>query len=128
MHGWTNIVDNERLPLPKRIGLRIKSHRKALDWSQEQLAVVLGIEIETVSRFERGATSPSLKLLEKIADIFSIGLADMFDNEKTVTKCSDIEKVASWFEPLGSADRALVLQTIKPICRRLQKCTSNEKT
>lgn len=44
--------------LGRRIGQQIAECRKALAWSQAQLTERL--EVDTVSRFEHGATIPSL--------------------------------------------------------------------
>lgn len=127
------VDDMARLPLSKRIGPKVSEHRKANRWTQEELAVKLGVQHETISRIERGATTPSLIMLEKIADAFSIGLVDLLDNEKPlrnnekpITKSNNFEKIADWLKPLSDADLELVLQTIKPICRLLQKNVTNK--
>lgn len=38
---------------------RVKRLRKKMKWSQLQLAVELGVEQSTVSRWERGVTEPA---------------------------------------------------------------------
>jgi DNA-binding XRE family transcriptional regulator len=49
--------------LGKFLGQQIAAHRTALNLTQNQLAERLGVEPETVSRFERGSSLPSLKRL-----------------------------------------------------------------
>lgn len=50
-----------------KIGVGIAAARKFQGVTQEELAERIGIETETVSRFERGATMPSLVTLQKLA-------------------------------------------------------------
>lgn len=56
-----------RQRLGKKLGQRISERRKSLNWTQDQLAERLGVDAETVSRFERGATVPSLVTLDRRA-------------------------------------------------------------
>jgi DNA-binding XRE family transcriptional regulator len=55
-----------RIQLARQLGENIAERRRALDWTQDQLAERLGVEAETISRFERGATLPSLPKLEHV--------------------------------------------------------------
>lgn len=59
--------------LGKLLGQQIAAHRRALNLTQLQLAELLGVEPETISRFERGTSLPSLKRLNT-----SAGLAHRF--------------------------------------------------
>ena len=58
-----------RQQLGKRLGQRIAERRKALGWTQDQLAERLGVDAETVSRFERGVTVPALVTLDRLAGL-----------------------------------------------------------
>ena len=51
------------------VGKRLRTARRAAGLTQKQLADRLGVESITVSRWERGVTSPSLPRLRRIAEI-----------------------------------------------------------
>ena len=54
-------------PEKSQLGERIRSARAAKDWKQKHLAAELDVEPITVSRWERGATTPDLDVLGRIA-------------------------------------------------------------
>ncbi|MEZ9436855.1 helix-turn-helix domain-containing protein [Vibrio artabrorum] len=53
-------------------GLRVKSARKNLGWSQEVLAKELDVSRDTLSRYERGELSPSLEVFNRMLEQFSV--------------------------------------------------------
>ena len=66
-----------RLQLGRRLGQQIAERRKTLEWTQDQLAEWLEVDAETISRFERGATVPSLVTLDRLASILKYRVADL---------------------------------------------------
>ena len=52
----------------KRVGERIKAARADKGWKQKHLAAEVDVEPITVSRWERGATTPDLDVLRLVAD------------------------------------------------------------
>lgn len=60
----------------KTIGQKIQSRRKELGITQQELADIAGVGINTLVAVERGLGNPSLKVLQKIAGAigFSVGL------------------------------------------------------
>jgi transcriptional regulator with XRE-family HTH domain len=66
MHSF--VMYAESMPPEKSpLGDRIRSARAAKDWKQKHLAAELDVEPITVSRWERGATTPDLDVLGRIA-------------------------------------------------------------
>jgi transcriptional regulator with XRE-family HTH domain len=55
-----------------RIGKSIKKHRDAAGLTQEQLAEKVGVGRVAVARWEIGATSPSLEMIETVAKILGV--------------------------------------------------------
>jgi transcriptional regulator with XRE-family HTH domain len=53
----------------KKLGKRIKLARIEKDLSQGQLAVLMQTKQKSISRYETGASAPSLETLEKICAI-----------------------------------------------------------
>ncbi|MDX6474581.1 MAG: helix-turn-helix protein [Gaiellaceae bacterium] len=51
-----------------QVGERIREARAAKGWKQKHLAAEVEVEPITVSRWERGATTPDLDVLRLVAD------------------------------------------------------------
>ena len=66
---------NARRQLGLRLGQQIAGQRKALGWTQDQLAEQLGVDTETVSRFERGVTIPALLTIDRLAGVLQTSVA-----------------------------------------------------
>jgi transcriptional regulator with XRE-family HTH domain len=49
------------------LGARIRAARAAKGWKQKHLAAEVNVEPITVSRWERGATTPDLEVLNRLA-------------------------------------------------------------
>jgi DNA-binding XRE family transcriptional regulator len=60
-----------------RFGLRLRSLRREHNWTQLEMAVILGINRSYISEVERGHKSISLGLLEVIALGFHMTVADL---------------------------------------------------
>jgi transcriptional regulator with XRE-family HTH domain len=58
------ILDN------KQIGLRIKRLRSINNLTQNELAIKLGVQTQTISKYERGVGLPDIGFLVGMADIF----------------------------------------------------------
>lgn len=60
-----------------RFGLKLRSLRRANQWTQLEMAIILGINRSYISEVERGHKSISLGLLEVIALGFHMTIADL---------------------------------------------------
>lgn len=58
----------------KRMGSRIRMAREAMGLSQSELAEMIGLSIESVSRAERGTTLPTALTLLKMCDALGLDL------------------------------------------------------
>ncbi len=59
------------------VGGRLRAARRGAGMTQKQLAEALGVEPITVSRWERGVTSPSLPRLRRIAELTETTVSDL---------------------------------------------------
>lgn len=66
----------------KIIGGQIARLRKERELTQGQLAELVDVSTETISRLERGVSIPSLKTLDKISESLHGSLKDLFDFER----------------------------------------------
>jgi transcriptional regulator with XRE-family HTH domain len=59
------------------VGDRLRIARRGSGLTQKQLAALLDVEPITVSRWERGVTSPSLPRLRRIAEVTETTVSDL---------------------------------------------------
>jgi transcriptional regulator with XRE-family HTH domain len=67
------------------VGARLRTARRAAGLTQKQLAEALSVEAITVSRWERGVTSPSLPRLRRIAELTETTVSDLVRAPDAVT-------------------------------------------
>ena len=119
--NWTEIIKKKRAekPLEELLGARIGDLRKSRQWTQAQLAERIEVEPETISRFERGATVPSLHTLEKLAQSLKVSIGDLLVPSSTVPD-DQATRISAWLSELKPADRAFVLDLLKRTCDHLR--------
>ena len=59
------------------VGGRLRTARRSAGLTQKQLAEALGVEPITVSRWERGVTTPSLPRLRRVAEVTETTVSDL---------------------------------------------------
>lgn len=67
----------------RNIGGRVAGLRRGKGLTQAQLAEMVDVATETISRLERGVSMPSLKTLENIARFLDVPLKALFDFERS---------------------------------------------
>lgn len=70
--GPASILYKEVITLKLTIGENIKRLRRERDMTQEELAELLGVSFQSVSRWEKGACYPDLELIPAIAGFFGV--------------------------------------------------------
>ncbi len=60
------------MDLERVFGVRVRQLRKSRGWSQEALADAVGLAVTYVGQIERGQRNPSLKVVERFAEIFGV--------------------------------------------------------
>jgi len=66
--------------IDQRIASKVREHRGACGLSLAELAERSGVSRSMISLIERGETSPTAALLEKLAAAFGVPLATLFDD------------------------------------------------
>lgn len=111
-------------PKEKRLALKmgraIAVRRQQRQLTQAELAEAIGVEQETISRFERGATLPPLGRLSDIADALSCPLDELLRNGSPRLE-DRAQGIARILEKLTEPDRRLVGEIIEQLCARLLK-------
>ena len=79
------------------LGKNIKALRKSKGLSQEELAVKLNVVRQTISKWEKGETSPDLKQAKVLSQVFKVSLDELVDNDIKniiIEKITNTEKLA----------------------------------
>lgn len=68
------------------IGQTIAGLRSKANMTQEQLASELYVSRELISKWETGKSPPNYKMILKLADLFSVGVDEIFDKESVLSE------------------------------------------
>lgn len=60
------------------IAANIYEYRLKCGYTQKELANMLGVSVQTISKWERGASAPDISVLPKIAEVFRISIDALF--------------------------------------------------
>ncbi|MBB5499300.1 helix-turn-helix domain-containing protein [Paraburkholderia sp. MM5384-R2] len=102
----------------KHLGRALAAARADAELTQEQVAEHLGVFVETVSRFERGAHWPTIPRLLELAELYKIPVATLL--RRASDRPTDVSlEIAEQLERLSSDDRAWVGTLVKDLCNRL---------
>jgi transcriptional regulator with XRE-family HTH domain len=86
----------------------LRQLRKNKDWSQGQLAQKAGIDLQKISKYERGVSSPPIGTLVKIAKALDVSLdylvtgkntsAGKIKNAQLIERIEEIEKLPQEYQ------------------------------
>ena len=94
------------------ISENIRKHRRDRNLSQEQLAETLGVSVQSVSRWETGATYPDMELLPAIAGFFGmtvdelLGVSGVLREDRRLALWDEYHKIEDWDEHIAFMRRA----------------------
>jgi transcriptional regulator with XRE-family HTH domain len=92
------------------LGTRIRELRKAKGIAQEQLAEVLGIEQQYMSRIELGKSYPSLDRLTRIAEVLKVSLPSLFEFDHLENEVQRVEQIEEMLRNLGEKDQQKIFR------------------
>ena len=101
----------------RRLGAAIAERRKLGKLTQDDLAGLVEVDEETVSRFERGISMPSLERLWVIADALDVGMSDLLAATSTLPN-DQARRLATIMEGLVTADQRLLMEFAQLLQRR----------
>lgn len=102
----------------ERLGKAIARERTALGLTQEDLAQAIGVQQETISRFERGAVLPPLQRLIQLAEVFDIPL-DSLVRGTTNRATDDSLEITMLLKKLNPENREFVRRWVIEMCEQL---------
>jgi len=107
-------------PLSKQVGNNLAAYRKAKNHTQKSLAQVMGVDKETISRFERGTVIPSLPTLERLSGELQVPVMELIGKEEAPVDTTGL-LITEWLKDLSDEDRRYVCELVKGLCERLRK-------
>jgi transcriptional regulator with XRE-family HTH domain len=108
------MVKRYHTALARRLGQKLAHYRRRAGFTQEQLAESVEVEVATISRYETGATLPSLVTLEALAALLHTTIADLLA-EEAPQRTEEGERVLAILEPLPFAERRVMLEVLSTL-------------
>jgi transcriptional regulator with XRE-family HTH domain len=101
------------------LAVKVAVKRREIGLTQAQLAELLDVEPDTVSRMERGLLIPSLERLLDYANVLNVSLSELLGDIPNEVSKTEQEWTALLNE-LCLSDKQLVLSLVKPLIKRLR--------
>ena len=77
------------------INKNLKIYREKIGYTQTEVARILSISPQSVSKWENGESLPSTEYLPKLAKLFECTIDDLFSKEKAEKKCKPIPDISA---------------------------------
>lgn len=100
------------IDLIKILGEAISQRRREKDMTQEELAGILKIAPDTLSRMEKGRFAPKMSRLPDIASALGCSVADLF-READVKAADRAATIAEILKPLPDEAQEAMVQLLK---------------
>lgn len=98
------------------VGMAIAVRRKAKGLTQAQVAEIMGVEKETISRMENGVISPTLPRLQQIAEILECSPSDLF-RTGPVKAADHAQSIGEMIQDLPQNERMLVVSFVSEVVK-----------
>lgn len=82
------------------LNVRLKELRKQYRYSQEELASMLHVTRQTISKWEQGRSVPDADLLIRISEVFHVNVQDLLE-EQAMAQADEEESIAKQLERLN---------------------------
>ena len=73
--------EKEKMMMEMTLGSKIAKYRKEKNWKQDQLAEMLGVTPQAVSKWENDLSCPDVMMLPKLAQIFGVTIDELLSNK-----------------------------------------------
>ena len=113
------MAENHRT-LAQRIGRILAGYRQERGITQDKVAELLRVEPETISRFERGETLPSLVRLAELAEVYEVPLEALVRGMAS-SPLDQANEIAGELNRLSRDDRDFVRRWVSEMCARLRE-------
>jgi len=109
----------KKKPSTDSFGKRLHELRRSRDWSQPELAKMIGTSGAIVGRYERGEITPSIEVARKLAEAFDVTLDYLVGESELpgLLKDRDMLERLRALEELPAEDRDRVLFVVDGLIR-----------
>lgn len=114
------MIETDQKYLAGVVGRAIAKQRIRGGLTQEDVAELLGIGNEAVSRIERGVVIPNIARLLEFAGIFGCEAAELL-TEASSRPDDQANRISRLLMQLGHDDRQLVVDLVERLVERLRK-------
>ena len=108
------MVKSSEKKLREQLGAELRKARLALGLTQADVAERVSTDPETISRFERGATLPSLVRLLDLADALHVPIASLLGGASP-RATDELDELVRALGLLSAKDRRLAAAIVKTI-------------
>ena len=105
-----------RSELGLALGRAIAVKRKSMGLSQKELAVLVDVDGESISRFERGTVVPSLHRLERVAKALGMGVGDLLSIASPLPE-DQTHQLLLLMQKLNNRDRKILMDMAETLAR-----------
>ena len=103
------------------IGQRIRKHRKAKGWSQEQLAEQANISTTHMSHIETGNTKLSLEVFADIASALEARADELLFGEREVLREQAADEIAELLTGCGTRELCVIADMVRALKASLDR-------
>lgn len=115
-------MQDKNVAIMQTIGRAIAKYRQAVGLTQAELAEILGIGNDAVSRMERGTTVPTVLRLVELAEIFQCEVADLL-TETSTRSLDQARRLETLLQELSLSERVECVDLVE----RMIKWKKSEK-
>ncbi|AMJ59140.1 helix-turn-helix domain-containing protein [Bosea sp. PAMC 26642] len=101
-------MDTDAVDLDRRLGVRLKATRQRLNLTLDELATRSGVSRAMISRVERGESSPTAALLDRLCAGLGIVLSALFRDEHGAGPLVRRDEQQVWTDPASGYRRRTV--------------------
>lgn len=105
--------------LAHRLGRNIAHYRKRAKLTQEQLAEAICVEVATISRYETGATLPSLVTLDAVSGLLHVPITYLLTGD--VLQPDEREQYLMVLESLSPDERSTAMDVLAALADSLRR-------
>ena len=109
-----------------KLGEKIKSLRRGKNISQEELAAMLKINRNYLSRIETGKSDPTASVLKKIAKLFNVDFNSLLDiNDADIENSNKIKYIVENCKYLNEKDLDFIVRIMTVMREEYVKINTN---
>ncbi|HBN9701681.1 TPA: helix-turn-helix transcriptional regulator [Pseudomonas aeruginosa] len=114
------MVGTDQKALAEAVGRAIAKQRMRCGMTQDEVAEILDVGNEAVSRIERGIVMPNIARLFEFATIFNCNAMELL-SEASLRPDDQASRISGLLNALEESDRQLVVEMVERLSERLSR-------